>query len=159
MKEIPLSQGKTALVDDEDYDWLSQWKWYAVKMKGKFWYASRKENNPKRHAVFMHREIMMAPKGMDIDHHDGNGLNNTRKNLRVCTRSENACNRRLPIINTTGYKGVTWNKLEQKYKARIVTNGKGIHLGYFSDPLQAAFAYDEAAKKYHGEFAKLNFED
>lgn len=150
MKEIQLTQGKVALVDDVDYEWLNQWKWsfngrYAIR-----WTVSV-------HNMFMHREILSVPQGMDTDHRDGNGLNNQRNNIRICTTMENLWNCKKPITNSSGYKGVWWDKRANKWRASICVNYIPIHLGMFSDLMMAAFAYDEAAVKFHGEFARLNF--
>lgn len=158
MKEIPLTQGKVAIVDDDMYDYLSQWKWYARK-DGKNWYAQRNDGiKPFRKLVLMHREITNAPNGMDVDHWNRNGLDNRRENLRVCTRTENSRNAGLRITNKSGYKGVCWNKQHRVYDAHIRVDGKFLYLGSFSDSREAARAYDAAAKKHYGEFAWLNFQ-
>lgn len=155
MKEIKLSQGKVARVDDSDYEWLMQWRWFAVR-NGKYWYAVRRE---KGSVIFMHRVIMHASQGVDIDHRDGNRLNNQRlENLRVCKDGENQRNRRLNKNSTTGYKGVSLKKAGRKYCAKVVFKGKDFYLGRFSDPVEAARAYDKKAKELFGEFAKLNFD-
>jgi hypothetical protein len=157
-KEIELTQGKVAIVDDEDYEWLNQWHWYAAKY-GKTFYAARNEGTfPLKKTIYMHCVIMNTPAGMRIDHKDLNGLNNTRNNLRNSTHAQNKQNAGKYSNNTSGYKGVSWHKRIEKYTAQIVVNGKRINLGYFYDLKDAALAYDEAAKKYHGPFAKLNFE-
>ena len=106
----------------------------------------------------MHRQIMNAPKGTPIDHKDHNGLNNTRENLRLATISENARNcEKTKRPTSSKYKGVCWNKKSKKWQAHIHYNGISIHLGLFDSEEDAAKAYDEAAKIYHGEFAVLNF--
>lgn len=159
MKQIPLTQGKFALVDDDMYDYLNQWSWFANRL-GNTFYATRNEGKrPFRRKVFMHRVIMDTPKGMDTDHIDGNGLRNLRENLRNCTHAENARNRKKPKGSFSGFKGVSWHKDAQKYHARIIVDGKAKHLGVFGDPEEAARAYDKAAKEYFGEFANLNFQD
>lgn len=154
-KEIPLTQNKFALVDDADYDWLMQWKWHA-QHNGHNWYAARNQGKrPFRTIVQMHSVIAATPKGFDTDHIDGNGLNNQRDNLRVCTHAENRRNQGKQENNTSGYKGVVWDK--GKWRAEITVNRRKIRLGIFGDPEMAARAYDKAAKQYHGTFAKLNF--
>jgi hypothetical protein len=156
MKMIPLTQGKSAIVDDQDYEYLSQFKWH-YHYNG---YAIRQTSRRlpiKRTTVSMHREIMNPPDDMEIDHVNGNKLDNRRCNLRVCTSAENKYNRGVYFNNTSGMKGVTFNKKEKKYKVSIrIGNNKRLHLGYFIDLREAALAYNKAAKKYHGEFAKLN---
>jgi hypothetical protein len=158
VKEIPLTQGKVALVDDEDYEYLSQWKWWAMK-NGKNWYAGRNSRtiDGKRFNVYMHRVIMQAGPGQQIDHRDGNACNNTRSNLRFATHSQNQGNQRRNSINTSSYKGVTWQKNDKKWVSKINKNKQRYHLGYFDDPIEAALAYDRAAKELHGEFARINF--
>ena len=154
-REIDLTQGKKAIVDDEDYEWLSQWKWYYAHTG----YAVR--NSPrvlgKHYMIFMHREIMHTPQGMDTDHIDGNGLNNLRINLRVCSHSRNLQNKGVSINNVSGFKGVSWCQANKKWRARIKASGKEKYIGYFDVAESAALAYDKAARELHGEFAKLNF--
>jgi hypothetical protein len=157
MKEIPLTQGKAALVDDADYEFLNQWKWCTHQF-GKKWYAVRGQGTRKTQKILlMHRVITNAPDGMEVDHWDHDGLNNQRYNLRVCTSSQNKANKPKRIDNTSGYKGVTWDRFRGKYVAQIHVNGKHIFLGRFSDVEEAARAYDKAAIKIFGEFAYLNF--
>lgn len=162
MKQIPLTQGKFALVDNEDYDILIQWNWYAVKKENTFYARS----NPKQGItpIRMHRLIMGLNIGDErvIDHINHNGLDNQKHNLRICTQSENGRNRR-PNKNKILPKGVIFvNKPKQKYyQAQIIVKSKFIYLGCFKHTpegiIEAAKCYDEAAKKYHGEFANLNF--
>jgi hypothetical protein len=152
MKQIPLTQGRFSMVDDADFLWLMQRNWRATK-RGNTWYASAGRLFG---VVHMHRLITNAPKEMQVDHINGDGLDNRRSNLRVCTRAENQGNRKMSKNNAAGYKGVA--PYGGKYRSQIKHNGKVYHLGYFTDPVEAARAYDAAAKKYHGEFAKLNFE-
>jgi hypothetical protein len=151
VKEIPLTRGMVAVVDDHWFDFLNQWKWMATNRVGKH-YAARGEN---KKLILMHRVITNAPSGMQVDHINGNGLDNRMENLRVCTGQENIRNQALRKDNTTGYKGVTPHK--KKYRAQIYVNGNKILIGVFSDPKDAARAYDEKAKELHGEFSRLNF--
>lgn len=95
--------------------------------------------------------------GEEVDHIDGNKLNNTRGNLRIASNAENKMNRDKQSNNTSGYKGVSFHKKYKKWRAIIGIQGKSIHLGYFSDAVEAAKAYDDSARKYHGEFARTNF--
>lgn len=160
MKKIPLTRGKVALVDDADFDWLNHYRWRAQeKCSGNF-YATRhalREAGEKRRTVGMH-QIIAAIMGFERpDHIDGNGLNNQRGNLRPATKSENGANRKLNRNNTSGFKGVGWNKAQQKWTASIRQFGKLRYLGYFLDVMAAARAYDVAAKEIFGKFARLNF--
>jgi len=152
-KLIPLTQDKFAIVDAQDYEWLSKYKWYALKDK-RTYYAARSSN---RKTLRMHREIMRAPKHLLVDHRDHNGLNNRRSNLRICTLAENIRNRRSNRGSTSKYKGVTWFKARNLFQASITFNGRRIHLGYFKSEIDAAKAYDKKAKELFGEFAYLNF--
>ena len=152
MKRIPLTQGKEALVDDEDFEWLSQWKWCAAKDKKTF-YAKRRA---KGQTILMHRELIGAKPGEQVDHRDGNGLNNQDTNTRICTHRENNLNRR-PNNNTSGFKGVSWCKGRKKWVSQIKVLGYAFTLGRFLTREEAARAYDSAVRKYFGEFAHLNF--
>lgn len=156
-KEIKLTQGKVVLVDDEDYEYLNQWKWYAHK-QGKTFYAKRitRENNHVT-MIHMHRVIMNCPPEKRIDHISRNGLDNRKCNLRLCNVAENGMNRPKQDNNSSGYKGVGWDKSRNKWRAQIKPNQKSIFIGRFSKKEDAAKAYDEFAKRYFGEFAYLNF--
>lgn len=157
-KELILSQDKVALVDDKDHEWASQWKWSAMVL-GKRVYAVRagKILSGGRITIYLHREILKAPIGVDVDHINGDGLDNRRSNLRLATRSENMGNRPMQANNSSGFKGVTWNKKLNKWQAQIKGRGRSITLGCFDNLEEAALIYDEAARKYFGEFARLNF--
>jgi hypothetical protein len=156
MKKIKLTKGYCALVDDNDFEWLSQWNWYFEPRECTGYAARTEGTKPKQVKIYMHNRIAGTPTGMTTDHIDHNGLNNQRGNLRICTQSENHMNSQRQANNTSGYKGVTWNKNEQKWKARIQKNRKEIHLGYFDTAEKAAYAYNDAARKFFGEFANLN---
>jgi hypothetical protein len=150
-QSIPLTRGQTAFVDDENYPELSQYRWrlnssgYAVRS----YKASGKEI-----VVCLHREIMQAPRGLVVDHQDGNKLNCTKANLRLITQQENLMNRRCFKNNRCGYKGVT--RQHGKWHARIQFHEKLIHLGFWENPITAALAYDCAARQLFGEYALLN---
>jgi hypothetical protein len=157
MKEIQLTQGKVALVDDEDFEYLNQFRWFSNNMNGKF-YVGRyiTVSKYKQIRISMHRFIMKPEKGMVIDHLDRNPLNNQKNNLRICTHSDNMRNCKISIKNTSGYKGVSFVKKNNTYKSAIKFNKRTIYLGYYIDPIDAARAYNTAAIKYFGEFAHLN---
>ena len=110
MKRIPLTRGMYAIVDDEDYEYLNQWKWGARKDHNAFYAVRGVEVNGRCEAILMHRVIADAKEGDEVDHGNGNGLDNTRKNIRICTHAENAKNRRLNKNSTTGFKGVSFKK-------------------------------------------------
>ena len=149
MKEIPLTQGKIAIVDDADYERLSKFKW-CVNGRG---YA---ETWMKTRLVRMHRFIMGENKTQEVDHIDGNKLNNSRANLRFCSHSQNARNGSSHKDSSSCYKGVSWDKSRNLYEACIFLNGHKKYLGRFSDEKEAALAYDRAALENYGEFARLN---
>ena len=158
-KEILLTKGKVALVDDDVYESLSQLK-YHYNARG---YAARyvsAKNSPsgKEEIVFMHNDIMKPPPGMRVDHIcSQETLNNTRENLRLCTSSQNNANAVKHSNNKSGFKGVCWNKYHQAYQAQIGFGGRPIHLGYFKIPEDAARTYDAKALELYGPFAKTNF--
>ena len=158
MKEIKLSHGKVAIVDDEDFEELSKYKWRYQKPSagGKTGYAWRMTSCRlgKQRNVRMHRVILDAPPGAEVDHKDRNGLNNLRENLRLATRSQNNSN--WPRNNKTGFRGVYYSARIRKYRAEIKVNKKFLHLGVFVNSIEAARAYNEAAIRLHGDFAVLN---
>ncbi len=158
MKQIKLTKGQFALVDDEDYVWLSRWRWHTRVAKHTN-YAARSVSgvDGKQRDLKMHRAILKVEQGYDIDHKDRNGLNNQRNNLRQCTKSENCYNRSKHPSNTSGYRGVSWRAQRNRWKAQINVDGAQIHIGSYFCIIKAARAYDEAAKKHHREFAQLNF--
>lgn len=158
MREIPLTRGYVALVDDEDYERVAAKKWgVTVKPQDTTPYAQNGVRVAGRMtSVAMHRFILDAPIELVVDHINGNGLDNRRANLRLCSRSENQWNRRKSSQNTSGFKGV-FHRGGTRWIARITAHGKTVHLGRFRDPTIAARAYDAAALRLHGEFARLNF--
>lgn len=156
MKKIPLTQGFIALVDDEDFEVLSKYKWFFTLKKDGRCASEGWAGNPKKR-VYMHRFIMnLYDNSLCVDHINGDTLDNRRENLRICTHSQNMRNRRPSAKSTSGFKGVNWNKNSNKWEVRIKKDGKSIGVGYFNCLISAAKAYNEAAKKHHGEFARLN---
>jgi hypothetical protein len=156
-KEIQLTQGQVALVDDWRYDELNQYKWYAAwdGTTGSFYARRAGRLFAKRTAIMMHAVVARTPRGMYTDHINHNTLDNRHDNLRICTNSQNQHNRGKHSDNTSGYKGVFRNG--RGWMARIVTDRKITYLGTFKTEIEAARAYDEAAKRLHGKFAALNF--
>jgi hypothetical protein len=150
---IPLTRGLFAIVDAEDYPRLSQFTWFAEGTNSNY-YAVRKENGK---SIKMHRQILNAPDHLVVDHINHNSLNNRKINLRLATFTQNCQNQRRLSHRTSRYKGVHWHKRLKKWAAQITANKKTHHLGYFTNEIDAAKAYDKAAKKYHGDFAALNF--
>ena len=158
MKEIKLNNGNVTVVDDEDYEWLNQWKWeYKYDKRCRTAYVERRAYiNGKRTTVSMHRIIMGSPKGMQIDHIDHDGCNNQRTNLRICTTAQNQWNARIRQDNNSGYIGVWYDDRRKKWVAEIKANHKHYRLGNFDKAIDAVRAYNEAALKYHGQFATIN---
>ena len=158
-KKIPLTQGKFAIVDPEDYDRLmAMGKWH-TSCNG---YACRTYNYKNQHGlwsgktIFLHSLVLDVPEKYVIDHINGVKTDNRKSNLRVCTRAENGRNRGKQENNTSGYKGVSYKVKNKKFSSQIKVYNKQIYIGLFDTPIEAARAYNEAAIKYHGEFAKLN---
>jgi len=149
MKEIQLTQGKVANIDNEDYEYFNKWKW----SYGSNGYARREVAGK---YVYMHSLIAKTPKGMLTDHINGDKLDNRKSNLRICTASQNQQNKGNPVNNTSGAKGVDWDNKNKRWRARIRVQGKYIYLGLHKLINSAIVAYNDAAKKYHGDFAKLN---
>ena len=147
-----------SLVDDDMFQELNRFKWYAAK-NYKTFYACRHirlGKKEKQARIQMHRIILNPGPGLEADHIDGDGLNNQRINLRVATRSQNGCNRRTQR-GTSKYKGVYWNKCNRKWMTRIMKEGSRLFLGLFFNEIEAALAYDRAARELFGDFARTNF--
>jgi len=157
-----MAQPRYAKVDPADYERLRKYEWLTKKGKNSF-YARRRVptgKSKKEKLVYMHQMVVKVPKGMVIDHINQDGMDNRSGNLRPATHSQNLCNRKKRSGATQSkYKGIYWRKKVRKWQASIKCNKKRIELGYFRDEIEAAKAYDRAAKKYHGEFACLNFPD
>ena len=169
-RRIALTKGKFAIVDPEDYHRLRKYKWYAHNSRYTFYAVLSLTNGKKqkRKNAYMHHLVIDIPDGMYCDHINHNGLDNRKANLRPATNTQNVWHRRKFIRRTSGgfnkqfrskYKGVDWAKDMKRWRARIRVNGKRIYLGSFDNESDAAKAYDKAAKRFHGEFAFLNFSD
>lgn len=161
-RRISLTKGKYAILDPDDFAWLNKHKWHISTGGGTF-YAVRttRLQNRKRLVIKMHRQVLKVPHHLFVDHINHNGLDNRKANLRPATCKENNRSRRKVRLNSfhSKYKGLTWYKREKRWAVRIMADRKSIFLGFFQNETDAARAYDNAAKKYHGDFAALNFPD
>ncbi len=162
MGEIQLTRGQITLVDDEDYDYLTQWKWCALyNTSTKTYYVVRNQTHGEyesydtRKMFLMHRVILQVDNSYQVDHVNHNTLDNRKENLRLATISENLRNRNKPKNNKSGYKGVSWKSRDKVWAAQIKIGGKSIYLGSYTTPEDAYDAYKKAAIELHGEFAKL----
>jgi hypothetical protein len=159
MKEIELSKGYVALVDDEDYERvMARGPWYASKQgsKSRTWYAHRRdfvEGSTKKKVLPMHRFILPPPEGRMVDHINGNGLDNRKENLRLVTHQQNMHNARTALTNTSGVKGVSWSKVSGKWRADVWMNNRQISLGLFDCLLMASIVVAKAREALHGDFA------
>jgi len=154
MRQISLTQDKFVMVDDWNYNWLNQWKWFAQKSKNGYYAARMITYKGKRKLIPLHRLVMDTPIGYEVDHIDHNGLNCQEYNMRNCTHQQNNINTK--PWGKSKYMGVFITQ-GRYIQAKIQSNNKAIHLGSFKTEKLAAHAYDKAAVKYHGEFANLNF--
>lgn len=174
MREIPLTQGQVAIVDDEDFAWLTRWNWSAIRPgRSATWYAVRREydraiylttrNHGAARTVHMHRAIaehagiIETGSQFEIDHRDGNGLHNWRSNFRASTRLQNGANMRKRPGTSSRFKGVSFFRRDANWQAYIAPQRQRMHLGYFNSEVDAAMAYDRAALFFFGEFARTNF--
>jgi hypothetical protein len=157
MTQVKLTRGLVALVDDEDAPRIGAHKWYALKAKNHHYAVRETGKSEGKRFVYMARVIMNCQPPLQVDHIDGNTLDNRKSNLRICTSAENNWNCGARRRNKSGLKGVTTMGCGGKWRAEIQVSYKRIYLGRFNTPEAAGRAYDEAAMKYHGEFARLNF--
>ncbi|MFH1719368.1 MAG: AP2 domain-containing protein [Planctomycetota bacterium] len=159
-RRIPLTCGRFAIVDPEDYDRLAKHKWFLARSPTSCYAArwQRVRGRNARRKIWMHREVIDVPLGMVCDHINGDGLDNRKANLRPATVSQNLCNRPKRRGRTRSkYKGLEWDKTQRKWKARIQHDGRRIYLGSFASQIEAAQAYDRKAKALFGRFARPNF--
>jgi len=159
MKEIPLTQGKVALVDDEDYERISRLKWHPSERETTCYAVAHVYRNGKRTTCSMHRFVLgLGPGGPELDHRDNDGLHNWRSNLRKAAHSDNMVNTGKHQLGCASiFKVVTSCKRGNNWRAQIRRNGPKIHLGKFDTQIEAARAYDAAARQFHGQFARVNF--
>jgi hypothetical protein len=157
-RRIYLGEGEWTIVELADYYRFGNLKWSISGRDGKFYAIRGVKTRPDEIMIMsMHREMMQAPAGVLVDHRNGDNLDNRRSNLRLATPTENSCNRRKTKGGSSQYKGVCFHRRRGEWVSRIKIHGKSIFLGNFDREEAAAKAYDKAAKKYHGEFARLNF--
>jgi hypothetical protein len=153
---VPLTRGFIATIDANDASLLSDKNWCAKQDKNNVYAISKHVCNGVEHTIYMHRVLMDAKSGEQVDHKNGNGLDNRRENLRIATHAQNMRNQGVRINNSTGFKGVSFLKESGKWRARIHSNGKKIELGSYSTPEAAADAYKKASEQLHGEFSRTH---
>jgi len=155
-----MAQPQYAKVDPADYKRLRKYEWF-TKKGGKSFYSRRHAasgEKGKRQLTYMHQDVIEVPAGMVIDHINHDGMDNRSANVRAATYSQNMYHRRkCSGAKHSKYKGIQWDKTHRKWRASITFEKKVMHLGYFQNEIDAARAYDRAARQYHGEFASLNF--
>jgi len=162
MKKIPLTRGRYAIVDDEDYGWLSRWNWYLVAGEGMVGYAHYRPKKPGPY-YYMHRLIAKLmfdiPEGYEVDHINGNSLDNRRSNIRIVTHRQNMLNVKKRKDTTSKYQGVSWvsGKRKKHWYAYCFEHGHQVCIGYFHTEIEAAKARDETVKTIYGKHAHLNF--
>lgn len=160
MRELQLTKGEVALVDDDDFYWLNQWRWHSIAIKGKSYvFRSRKNNHLGLSSrAYLHRIVMRTEDpNLVVDHIDGNPFNNQKCNLRVCTKLENGKNVTSHKGSSSKFLGVSWDKQRKKWSAQLTHKGKVVYSQRFESEEDAARAYDSKARVFHGTFANLNF--
>lgn len=150
--KLKLNKNKYTLIDKEDFDKVSQFNWF---FNGKHAYRTVQKNY-KSKTIYLHRFITNCPKGKTVDHINGDGLDNRKENFRICSQKNNSYNAKICKRNKSGFKGVSWIKSRKKWYVSIEKNGYSMSLGLFLDKEEAALAYNKYAKKYFGQYARLN---
>lgn len=151
---VPLTRGYEAIIDAADVSLVEEYNWYALMQRNTVYAVRTDRTGDKQRKVYLHRAILGEPDGLEVDHKDGNGLKNTRDNLRAATTSQNQQNARISKRNTSGFRGVHWDKRDQRWRAYIKVNRKQTHLGNFTTPEAAHAAYCKASARMHGEFGR-----
>ena len=164
MKTIPLSRGLFAIVDDDDFEKINHHKWYAYQNPTGSFYAVRSVRTPIRRTIYMHREILGAPEGVEVDHKYGNTLDNRKEVIRLATTSQNHWNMRRRAVYakrpvSSSFKGVCWHKRLGRWQVRVGYKNKRLFVGQFQSEKDAALAYDRKARELFGEFARTNFKE
>ena len=152
---VPLTRGYTATIDAADVPLVEAWNWCARLERNAVYAARGAWVNGKKRTIYMHRELVGQVGGCEVDHRDGDGLNNRRANLRHATAAQNQRNQRIRPNNTSGLKGASYHKATGKWSAQIRANGKPVYLGLFETPEAAHAAYAKASAELHGEFGRL----
>lgn len=156
---IVIISGKECIIDDSDLQIINGKRWIVTSCNGKqyvrFNYSDTIDGKRKQIHLYLHRHLLSAPKGMEVDHINGNTLDNRRSNLRVCTHRENIRNKKTPSHNKSGYKGVSYSARYKKYMVCIKMNGKTLHLGGFADPKEGYEVYKAKALELFGEYANF----
>lgn len=155
--EIPLTQGKVAIIDAVDWDLVKDFKWHTQKNHLCSYAIANIKRNGKRTTIGMHQILMGTYSKMHVDHINNDGLDNRRNNLRVCTVSQNRANSKTHLNNTSGYRGVSFKKNTNRWKSQIRINKKLYDLGEFDLKEDAARVYDIISREWYGEYATLNF--
>lgn len=157
MRVIQLTKGQHTVVESCVYEWASKVNWCALRSRNGFYAGRNVSRRQGGGTILLHREILKAPLGVEVDHIDGDGLNNLIENLRFCSHAQNIQNSPKKCNNTSGHKGVAFSRAAGRWQAQITVRGRQMYLGLFDTAIDAAVAYDNAATELHGEFARLNF--
>jgi len=152
---IPLTKGHVAIIDAADVPLVEAWNWYALVVRDTVYAIRGKWTGGKQRTILLHRVIMAPPDDLQVDHRSGDGLDCRRANMRLATRAQNQHNQRTRRDNTSGFKGVSWDRGGQKWQAHIKIDGKQIYLGLFTSPESAHAAYSEASARLHGDYGRL----